>query len=629
MGFSPPTAAITCPHGALAPESLTKHSKRIAIPADFWAFLQRSWQLAELERERKVRARRAAAARKADGGAAVIDATPVKKQEDREGDGGNDVVMMDAEDGKTGASLPEVVDIHDDEDEVLEGPSEKKGGIDAEAEHANGNGNGNVDDTGTGSEPLHEFPITSDECPVCLSEMHAAASLSKGLHSRREAERADLAHLVNPTLVNLTPGQSYRLVPAAFMHLWRAYMAQAGGRGATSASTPGEVVQPPSLVASMAGVACSCHPGPPDGPLLAHPPPGVVNRRGRWVLANEEEGAFEVVSVSDWEAIVIHYLEDGMAFGPEGIQATLLVDTLPGPPAAPAPGEAGGANGIPAAAGPSSNPSGTISMADISPEKGSDMLESKEQGPGGSKAGETAISPSVGAVLGEPDVIFGGDGDANPYDARPRGMAARAAAAGYGWLEPHPAVCAAAVAQREEAAKAARLTYVAQEVMVETCPTDEEAKAATAAAAAAAAAGADGADVGGAERRSKRARKGRAPVVVDCTTTLCDLRLRIFEALGVHPRNARLFLRGKVLEAGDDSTMAGCEIYPGEEIRVVDTGEHDANDLVGLFPGGARREGRETRQEGFGGTALVSHTGAGSAKAQKEELLSPSDNEQR
>ena len=46
-----------------------------------------------------------------------------------------------------------------------------------------------------------------------------------------------------------------------------------------------------------------------------------------------------------------------------------------------------------------------------------------------------------------------------------------------------------------------------------------------------------------AERKSKRARKGRAPVTVDSTHTLRDLRLPVLEALGVHPANARLFLR--------------------------------------------------------------------------------------
>ena len=46
-----------------------------------------------------------------------------------------------------------------------------------------------------------------------------------------------------------------------------------------------------------------------------------------------------------------------------------------------------------------------------------------------------------------------------------------------------------------------------------------------------------------AERKSKRARKGRAPVTVDSSHTLEQLKLRILEAINVHPRNAQLFVR--------------------------------------------------------------------------------------
>lgn len=49
--------------------------------------------------------------------------------------------------------------------------------------------------------------------------------------------------------------------------------------------------------------------------------------------------------------------------------------------------------------------------------------------------------------------------------------------------------------------------------------------------------------VGAGERKSKRARKGRAPLTLSSTLTLGALRLRIFEAVGVHPLNARLFVR--------------------------------------------------------------------------------------
>ncbi len=49
------------------------------------------------------------------------------------------------------------------------------------------------------------------------------------------------------------------------------------------------------------------------------------------------------------------------------------------------------------------------------------------------------------------------------------------------------------------------------------------------------------------ERKSKRARKGRAPLRLDCAMTLGTLRLKIFEALDVHPKNAQLYVRGRML----------------------------------------------------------------------------------
>ena len=66
------------------------------------------------------------------------------------------------------------------------------------------------------------------------------------------------------------------------------------------------------------------------------------------------------------------------------------------------------------------------------------------------------------------------------------------------------------------------------------------------------------------ERRSKRARRGAAEVRASCGLSLWELKLRIFEALGVHPRNALLHvLRGgrwAQLE-GDEASLAGASLH--------------------------------------------------------------------
>jgi len=62
------------------------------------------------------------------------------------------------------------------------------------------------------------------------------------------------------------------------------------------------------------------------------------------------------------------------------------------------------------------------------------------------------------------------------------------------------------------------------------------------------------------ERKSKRARKGRAPLRVSAAHTLWDLKLRVLEALDVHPANAEVhaWQRGAWAALGpDEATLAG------------------------------------------------------------------------
>ena len=759
MSTTPPTAAIECPHGGLAPETLTKISKRIALPADFWAFLQRSWMFSEADRAKKARIKEAEKARKAQGGAAVLGggaqggASPGEKKENG-GDDEDDVVeIVDMEiegaqhaqqgSGFGGGGGPAVsLSEHkqpassDDIEEVLEtenedgedgggasgsGNNKKRrmnGAINGDATTMNTDNNNNNNTDGSSSvlytsTPLPEFPVDQEECPVCCAQMEEAARLSRGLQSRLAAEKSTLSHLLTPGLVQLTPGDTYRLIPRSFMDHWRAYMSQAGGGrrgggGGTNVGTAGvtllatnpkDILEAPKLGDYMSRAACECHRTPPYGPLLAFQPPQVVNRRGRWVLASSDapvgsiaavtaaedpNAFFELLSPNDWSGLMEHYIEDELPFGVEGISATLRVENKQ-MRQSPAPETTGAGAGVNTVAGGAGG-AGAAAVTTISGGKaGSDMVldsSDKELDPaahdqpvrrhvgdekppsasrneqlldgvawkeeenknGRSKSpGELAVSIAraqaregekkeeaegfvTGIEVNEPSLlfssqqgidaimdvdhqeIFGQDPD-NLYDKRPTGNL-RPSTACIAWLHPIPSVCTTTLAVRETALKAARLSYMNAEIMVETSPTDDEAIAATLAAAAAAA----GAGVSGivpgventGERKSKRARKGRAPITVDCTSTLNDLRLRIYQSLGVHPRNARLFVRGQMIENPDDITLSECEIYPNEEIRVVDTGEHDPDDLTGLFgsPTAGRKNGASGR-EGFGGTALT------------------------
>ena len=79
---------------------------------------------------------------------------------------------------------------------------------------------------------LLEFPAGCGECAQCAGHLAAASRALKGLQGRLAEEKADLGHLLQPQPPALAAGGSYRLVPAAFMAQWRAYMQQAGKRTA-------------------------------------------------------------------------------------------------------------------------------------------------------------------------------------------------------------------------------------------------------------------------------------------------------------------------------------------------------------------------------------------------------------
>ena len=62
------------------------------------------------------------------------------------------------------------------------------------------------------------------------------------------------------------------------------------------------------------------------------------------------------------------------------------------------------------------------------------------------------------------------------------------------------------------------------------------------------------------DRKSKRARKGRAPIKVSADETIHDLKLKIVQTLNVHPRNMllHLFRTSQWQPVGnDDATLAG------------------------------------------------------------------------
>ncbi len=73
----------------------------------------------------------------------------------------------------------------------------------------------------------------------------------------------------------------------------------------------------------------------------------------------------------------------------------------------------------------------------------------------------------------------------------------------------------------------------------------------------------------------------------------------------------QVYVRGVLLE-GDEASLAALEVYPEEELRVVDSGEWGDDDLDDILPpvvgasGGGKRGGGREKEKGFKDTALVS-----------------------
>lgn len=301
-------------------------------------------------------------------------------------------------------------------------------------------------------------------------------------------------------------------------------------------------IEPPKLKSYMDSVACLSHAGD-STTRICYQIPQVVNRRGRWMALNEKGSAFEIISETDWCELWKLYGSEDIPFGPQGISVYLSPD------------------------------------------------QDNNLGQHGDGLTENDSTKSSSAQ------------DATNSKVTPVHLAAAVD------------VCYECIKERSDAIRASKLNFEGKEILVEIVLDEDTALRDT---------GQQACDevpanhqqhiphdsqphvISVKERKSKRARKGRSPIIVDSTTTLENLKLRIFEALGVHPGNIRAFAKGKeMLDAS--KSMMDYEIFPLEEVRIVDTHMHDSEDLASIFPdaGGPRGKPDDQEKEGFTGTALV------------------------
>ncbi|KAF8072683.1 UBP26 [Scenedesmus sp. PABB004] len=508
--------------------------------------------------------------------------------------------------------------------------------------------------------------VHAAECEACAASLQEAAAGHQEARAAVEVQRAALGKLLSSSVQeSLEPGAPYYLVPNDWLATWRTHLAAVGSKKAAATAPP---PAPPPLPDAVRPLLCSCH---PEAPGVAVPLPSIVNKRGRFAQADQQGDALRLVSAHDWQALLLHH--SGLDPGPDAAPA-------PAPAGAASPGAGGRRGSRPRNAAPASAEQAEAaavlaqriaSLADLEPSfRGIRAVLRVEQpqpngaappaarqaspaagaarSPSPRKGGAHAALAAAQAALSEDDPAGLAAAAANPADedwrpddadgeARPaKAQAGRAHGAGRhrassgaddgggsgpagavsaasalrGWLVTDPAPCEQHLAADAASRRAALLSYEGAEVMAELVEHDGAAQPGAA---------------GGAERKSRRARKNRQPLRVSCGDTLAALRLRVYEALGVHPRNQRIFLRGAVLGGDEAATLAALEVYPDDELRVVNTREVDNDDVSSLFDGvaGARKGKRREVETGFRDTALTSAPAAAAPKQEEEEEEGP------
>lgn len=404
---------------------------------------------------------------------------------------------------------------------------------------------------------LFEFSYACQECEECQRKLAEEMSIDEEVGLKREEEKSALKHLIpSHQDVSLEANVVYKMIPTQFLREWRSHM-QGQAKGKMPPDTP-------ELEPFMKSIACLSHASKDGIDRIAYSGPTVINRRGRWMATNDASCAFEIIKEPEWTKIWSIYGNDSIPFGSEGISVFLsMKDSVKNPAMCP-------------------------------PQE-----STKED-----NCTVTAMHPNDAAP------IHIGEHKSIANDISLSNMA----------LVTSPDVCMECVHERHQAFHASLLHYDAKGIMIEIAPDEATAISETI----------EPEDiqmtlsgkmlnawqihngtsneyfVSTQERKSKRARKGRSSVTVDSSTSLRDVKLKIFEALGVHPKNIRAFAKGREL-TDESKTMLHYEIIPMEEIRVIDTQEFDVNDIASLFPDMVDnpRNRDAGKEEGFTGTALV------------------------
>eukprot|EP00850_Spirogloea_muscicola_P019126 SM000184S03759 [mRNA] locus=s184:66278:77806:- [translate_table: standard] len=341
-------------------------------------------------------------------------------------------------------------------------------------------------------------------------------------------------------LLPLRPGRKYALVPTWWVGRWRVYLNGLSGKHARAP-------EPPWLQDAMAPLRCEKH-----GRLMQKPPQ-LVLRRIDVMQRSMRDDDLTVVTEEDWLGIAAHWGAD------EALRIEAFLEA-------------------PSDAARAATCEGTAAVE--APES---TAAFKVAAPGGANSDAGCVPPATNGLLR---------------------------------LQTKPELCTDCLRQQELAELESRLHFEDAEIMVELTFGKEPPSSTTASAAAAvasqpgAAAAGGGAEAAEGERRSRRVRKasamtgGRVSLRVSWAMLVGQLKMLIWESLGVTKDNQRLGI-GSMELADDDASLAACGISPGSHLWVVDTGRHEDRDIAEELPTGDLLFEDGAMEEGFKGTGLL------------------------
>ncbi|GBG75072.1 hypothetical protein CBR_g19585 [Chara braunii] len=419
---------------------------------------------------------------------------------------------------------------------------------------------------GVDVDSYRSFSEHTEDCSICEVDMSKEALKQEDLRASKLEERQVLEAVYSGRPVPIHSDGVYYLVPTDWLQRWRAFVSASGKNVMT-------VEGPDGLEAGLSSLICEKH------WRLLHPPPELTIRKDEAVQRSMNEEAFTVVSERDW-----FLLRDRWAKHQDGglleIQARVQWVQV---------------EECDVSQGGSWNAKASTAFPKRGRQRKNRVEEEKEK----ERKDKDRDEQQKEEEKEDKEMENGKSGNADAEE--PRIVTSKVM---WPQLITEPPLCAECIADRQSTELISKLSYTNGEITVELLRGTEPPPSMLCPAAMGTVSGQEG------ERRSKRVRKatamtgGRAVLKVSGTMTVFELKMLVWESLGVTRENQRLGFGNRELN-DNRATMADVNVLPGARLWVFDTGQHQDRDIAEDLVTEVIRVGEP--EEGFKGTGLLGH----------------------